>query len=101
MGQQQCAMMMARQIVASSVGYRYAVRVRPDLAFFAPFPAIATLFHAGASTLRPQHAWVFRVTKSIDSAYRCKQRASAIQAAEVVTLLACRPTPSLGPATEA
>jgi hypothetical protein len=52
MGQQRCAMMMAKQIMARGVGYRYAVRVRPDLAFFAPFPAIATLVHAGVSSIR-------------------------------------------------
>ena len=52
MGQQRCAMMMASPIIASNVGYRYAVRVRPDLAFFAPFPPIATLFHGGTKSIK-------------------------------------------------
>ena len=56
LGQQRCAMMMARQVIESNVGYRYAVRVRPDLAFFAPFPPVATLFQAGSRSIKFNNA---------------------------------------------
>lgn len=44
--QQRCAMMIARQSLIENIQYRYAVRVRPDLAFMKPMPSIQTLLAA-------------------------------------------------------
>ena len=41
--QQRCSMMMSRQIIQENIQYRYAVRLRPDMAILKPVPPIGGL----------------------------------------------------------